>query len=539
MTDNQASPQAPNSNLPQAKVHRRGFTWIWLIPIVCLGIVGWLAWQHFSAMGPTITITFQRADGLEAGRTLIKHKSVTVGVVKSIELSDDLNHVIVTAEMDNSVEDYLGKDAKFWVVRPRFNAGNITGLDTLVSGSYIVMRPAKGDEETDFKGLENPPVDVYDVPGQRFTLHTDHLAALDEGSAIYYHGIDVGTVLGYKLNDKGDSISVFIFVRAPYDKFVTQETRFWNASGIDVTTGANGLEIKTESFRALLTGGITFDTPTNSLGAPVAQDYSFPLYESQRESEADPRGPHFYYLIDFPGSVHGLSVRAPVELNGIRIGRVVDISQHIDISTGAVRTPVTVEIEQEQLTLTGSSPKHNNMPPLDAMNYALDQIIRKGIRAQLATGSLLTGQRFVQMSFHPESPPAKLIVGGGPAAIPAVEGGTLDDATRSATVLLQHLDKTVDRVDTLMENLNQLTGPGPNDLQETVKDLDRVLNNVDGDLRPLGTQLPQLLKELKNTARSATSLLDYVDQNPQALLLGRSNSAAAPASDQSPTESQE
>ena len=529
----------PARQTPQADIRQRGFSWIWLVPIVALGVVAWLGWQHFASKGPTITIEFNRGEGLEAGKTQIKHKSVPVGMVKSVELSKDLSHVVVTAEMDNVVDGFLGKDTKFWVVRPRFSAGNISGLDTLVSGSYIVVRPAKGDREGgNFKGLENPPVDVQDVPGTRYTLHTNRLRAVDEGSTIYYRGIEAGTVLGYRMDDDGLGIEIYVFVREPFAKFVTNETRFWNASGIEFQPTTNGLEVKTESFRALLAGGLTFDTPDGYDRTPAKADSAYRLYDSEREAKADPRGPHFPYMIQFAGQVHSLNIDAPVELMGVHVGRVTGIDQEIDAKTGAVRTPITIEIEQDRLKTLGKKLDGTQA----GMNGMIDAMVRHGIRAQLASGSLVTGLKFIQLAQSDDAPLARLMQGGKYPEIPAGSAGGLDDVTAGASKLLKHVDVVVGHADELVGNLAKLTGSGHNELQDTVKglnntvkDLDRVLNNLDADVRPLGTQLPQLLKELKNTARSATSLLDYVDRHPQSLLLGRTDDGSSSGSDSSDT----
>ena len=149
-------------------------------------------------------------------------------------LSGDMQQVLVTVAMDRSMSDWLGKNTQFWVVRPRITSGNISGLDTLVSGAYVAMQPDKGEETYDFAGLENPPVTLNDVPGKHFTLHASRLAALDEGSSIYYHGIEVGAVQGYRMTESGDQIDIYVFVRDPYTKLITTTTRFWNASSVDL-----------------------------------------------------------------------------------------------------------------------------------------------------------------------------------------------------------------------------------------------------------------------------------------------------------------
>ena len=292
-----------------------------------------------------------------------------------------------------------------------------------------------------------------------------------------------------------------MFVRDPYAKLVGTATRFWNASAFDLNATVNGFEVKTESFRALLTGGVAFDTQPGIANKPADPNAEFKLYDSERISNADPQGEHYYYIVNFPGDTHGLNVRAPVQLNGFDIGRVVDISQQIDLGSGDVRTPVTIELEVNRMVIIPPDAKQKLTPQI-AMNQALDNMIKKGMRAQMGNASLLTGLRYVQFNMLDGQPPARLIVKQGhPAEIPAITSGTMEDVTRDAHKLLTDADGTV-------------------------KDTDRVLNNVDADLRPLGSQLPQLLDALKNMVRSANSLLEYVDQHPNSLIFGRSSSEA-------------
>ena len=235
------------AELPHATIRKPGFNFIWLVPVAALAVVLWLGWHNFSSRGPTITITFSQAGSLEAGRTKIKLKEVEVGTVTGIALNKDLSQVIVTAQMDKSVSDFLADGAKFWVARPRFSAAGITGLDTLVSGAYIVMQPGQGDSQSAFKGLDEPPMDQPDSAGHRYTVHTSRLGALSQGSTVYYRGLDVGAVEGYKLNEKGDDIAVYVFVRAPFDHLVSKETRFWNASSVQISPSANGDRDKNRS----------------------------------------------------------------------------------------------------------------------------------------------------------------------------------------------------------------------------------------------------------------------------------------------------
>ena len=266
MNDPNSGQTAPE--VPQAAVGgRRRFSLVWLIPIVAAIAGAWLVYTTFAERGPTITITLQAASGLEPGKTPIKYRDVQLGLVESVMLSDDLQRVVVTARMEKAAEKELRDETQFWIESARITAAGVSGLGTLLSGAYIGMRPGAGKPTRHFVALETPPVYQVDVPGKRLTLHAEKLGSVSPGSPIYFRGIEAGSVLGYHLDENGKDVSIFAFVRAPYDAFVRQDSRFWNASGIDVSLTAAGVNVRTESLQAILGGGIAFDT--RSAEAPV------------------------------------------------------------------------------------------------------------------------------------------------------------------------------------------------------------------------------------------------------------------------------
>jgi paraquat-inducible protein B len=217
---------------PSARLRqRRWFSWVWLVPLLAAAIVIWLAIRALAERGPLISISFTDAQGLQAGDTKIRHKDVDLGTVESISLTRDMSRVIVHARMRRSMIPYLTSGTRFWIVRPRVDASGITGLSTLVSGAYIDMYPASGQPQRSFVGLDEPPVLTPDTPGRSFTLHTDDLGSLTGGSPVSYHGVDVGEVEGFALDAAGKQISVYAFVRAPYEKLVNAQSRFWNSGG--------------------------------------------------------------------------------------------------------------------------------------------------------------------------------------------------------------------------------------------------------------------------------------------------------------------
>ena len=242
MTKNNA---LEDDQIPTAiiETNNRRISIVWLIPIIALLVGFWLAYTTFSKMGPTITIMFKSAKDLEAGKTRIKYKDVDLGKVTTIELNGDLSHVVVTAEMSKQAEKLLSNNTKFWVVRAKVAATGISGLGTLFSGAYISMDPgAPGNPLKNFKGLEDPPAVTTDAPGLSFFLQASRRGSIEKGSPIFYRQIEVGQVTDYHLSDDGTSVNLQVFINDPYHKFVYQNTRFWNASGVEFALNTEGIK---------------------------------------------------------------------------------------------------------------------------------------------------------------------------------------------------------------------------------------------------------------------------------------------------------
>ena len=295
--------------VPEADIRtkKRRISIVWLVPLVAVFIGGWLVYKALSEKGPTITITFKSADGLEAGKTKIKYKDVELGLVNSIVLSKDLSQVIVTAELVKQAENFISENTRFWVVRARVAAGGVSGLGTLFSGAYIGLDPGKPGKRQQFQGLEVPPVVTTDLPGSHFVLRAPSLGSLNVGAPVFFRRIEVGQVVSYQLDEDGQAVTIQVFVHDPHHKLVFKNTRFWNASGLDVTIGADGIRVDTEAFVTLMVGGIAFDTPLNmEPGEPAEQNDVFDLYQN-RESISEKTYAHkTQWLLYFDGGVRGL-----------------------------------------------------------------------------------------------------------------------------------------------------------------------------------------------------------------------------------------
>ncbi|HME70607.1 MAG TPA: MlaD family protein, partial [Myxococcota bacterium] len=384
-------PNAPLPPIPESRAVGRRQTrlsLVWIIPIVAAIAGAWVAVTRILAEGPKITIVFRSAEGLEAGKTQIHYNGVDVGTVTTIRLSEDHLRVIITAQMAPKTQSFLVDDTKFWVVRPRISGASVTGLGTLISGAYIGMEIGQsGVSKRNFVALENPPVVTIETPGRFFSLKAPDLGSLDNGTPIYFRRLQVGQVTSYELEPDGKSLNVKVFVNAPYDQYVTPNTRFWQASGIDVSLSASGLSVQTQSLLSILVGGIAFETPAEGPVLPAADaETQFPLFPNRAEAFRLPaRNPQTYLLV-FKQSVRGLTVGAPVEFNGIPVGEVVAVRAQFDAKTYEFSVPVTIRVDPQSLGV-----KVIDMGPMDfadAHRKVIDTLVSRGLRAQLRSGSL-------------------------------------------------------------------------------------------------------------------------------------------------------
>lgn len=496
--------------LPEAIARAKpGFSMIWLIPLVAVLIGSWLVYKTISEKGPTITIKFKDAAGLEPGKTKVKYRAVEMGQVRSVTFSKDLSHVIVTVEMDKNAEHHLTQGTKFWVVRPRISATNITGLDTLVSGSYIEFEPGSGNPAIEFTGLEKPPVIKLDEPGRKFVLKSESLGSLGAGSAIYYREIQVGNVLGYEMDEGNKNVNVHIFVKAPHDQLVKESTKFWNISGIDVSLDADGIKVSTQSLEALIGGGISFETPMRSEKEPVEENFVFRLFKNYKATQ-ETFTEQAFFIMYFDGSVRGLKKGAPVEFKGIRVGTVKEIRMEIDGETMAIRIPVVIVIEPERIKRIGKKSGPNRNVPL---------LIKKGLKARLQTGTLLTGQLYVELDLFPEIPIKRVGGNSNYVEIPTIPSA-LDEMTESATEILADikklpLDKLVVNLITTVQGINKLVrseelAESATNLNQSLKSFKNLADNMDGKL---GT----VTKDISDTSKDVRTLVKGVNEQIEPL----------------------
>ncbi len=534
---------------------------IWLIPILALLMGGWLTFRHLEEEGTVVTIVFDSAEGIAAGKTEIRYRDVSVGMVEDISFSDDLSRVIVTATLNREMRDHLGEDTRFWVVRARLSVNEIQALGTLLSGVYIGMDPGEGggSGRTAFEGLENPPVLLADDQGSRFVLHSDSLYSYDIGVPVYYRHMQVGEIIDYRLEDNGQSFTIELFVKAPFDKLVHDNTAFWNAGGLDVKLGADGVEVDSQSLVSILIGGVAFDNIEQSPGEQATSGSEFTLHARRADAVVASRAELREYRLYFDGSARGLNVDAPVTLRGITVGRVTDVALEYHKKLASFRIPVMVEVDSKKIRVV-----EEGATGLDTMDDQL--LVDFGMRAQLRSGNLVTGQLLVDFDFYPDAEPAELLFEDGYTVLPTVPSPL--DALKQSLIgfldrvneipierMISNLDQVLVEVRELVASANALVESA--DLAATlekinglVSDADALVNSADlgstlasvreatgrlesamgqaetmfaayGEDSALYQQAVKMLEELSLATRSLRQMADYIERHPEALLKGK------------------
>ncbi|MCX2898066.1 intermembrane transport protein PqiB [Pseudomonas mandelii] len=537
VTDGPLAPgQAP------IKTRRFSVSLVWIVPIVAVLVGISLVVHSILQEGPTITITFKTGDGLTANKTEVKYRNVVIGHVSDVELSGDQKSVNATVKLAKQAESFTREDSKFWVVRPRIGAGGVSGIDTLLSGDYIGADIGQANARAkNFKGMENPPPITYGEPGKRFTLHTQDLGSLDIGSPVYYRKIPVGQVVAYALDADGKGVNIDVFVHSPNDAYVTENTRFWNASGIDVSVGANGFALKTESLSSLLVGGIAFRAPEYSPDdKPAAEEYAYELFPDQQTALAPPNGKPQYLSLRFDQALRGLKVGAPVEFLGTEFGKVVSVNLDFDAQKRTFPVNVGIVIYPQRLgTAHTKMLKVLSHDPNDeaAGIRLMGTFVENGLRAQARSGNLLTGQLYIALDFYPKAPKVAFDASARPVSIPTIPG-SLEEIQGKLEAMVDKINKLpIERIaNNLDANLVELrkgltqfnakTLPG---VQSTLADVSKTLQSANSTLAedsPQREQLSETLDDLGRTSRSLRDLADYLGRHPESLIRGRPNNAA-------------
>ena len=537
MTDPAALPQATVDTLRRFRIPL-----VWVIPLVAALIGVFLAVHTWYQQGPSITIRFKTGEGLEAGKTRIKYKDVDVGQIDSVSLSEDGSHVIAGARLARSADHLLVDDTRFWMVSARVSGSAVSGLGTLLSGTYVGLDAGKSTETRhDFTALDDAPVVSFDVPGRYFVLHAETLGSIGVGTPVYFRRMPAGQVTGYRLGEQGKRIEVRVFIKAPYDRFVTRDTRFWNAGGVDVKLGADGVQVNTESLTAILAGGLAFLTPADSPDEPAAAEQTFRLFPTREEAIRRQLDERQHYTLRFAESVRGLSVGAPVDFRGITIGEVVAIQPQLNPGKADISMQVEVSLQPGRLRTRGSKSRlpagATSEDP--AFRAFVDQLVAKGLRGQLRSGNLVTGQLYVALDFFPGAGPARPDWQASPPRLPT-QRGSLDELQTTLMRIVTRLDKLP--IEEIGTDTRKLLASLQRSVDETEALIQRIDKLADGEVRgtlaearaaiadtrklvasdaPLQQDLRASLQELGRAAQALRHLADTLDRHPEALLRGK------------------
>ncbi|MFC2992826.1 intermembrane transport protein PqiB [Halomonas tibetensis] len=508
MSDLPRGEPAPEQDQHKAKPSPQArFSPIWIVPIVAIVIGMWLVYDNYRSRGPQVTLVMANAEGIEAGSTLIKTRNVQVGRVERVNLSEDLATAVITARMSPDTEGMLVEDSRFWVVKPRVGREGISGLGTVLSGAFIQLEPGSSDAASrEFQVSDQPPVAPAGAAGLRINLISQLGNSLRVGDPVTYHGYTVGRVEDATFDAQTRRMQHRIFIEAPYNTLVTDSTRFWSASGVDMRLDSEGFRVNVESFEALLGGGVTFGVPEDlPLGGPVEPDVTFNLYPDEDSARQGTFNRYLEYVLLVDDSVRGLSRGAPVEFRGVRIGTVAAVPWNFNAPQPEGRTgfsiPVLIRIEPQRLGI------ENQDVDLPEWRDRLDRLFTSGLRASLKSGNLLTGAMFVDLNFNSDlanQHVAETFV--DKTVFPTVSGGF---------ALIQS------QVTDLLVKLNDL------EIEPLLAGLDRNLAASEamlGEVRELATSLSTLVEDpgTREVPANLNATLDELRETLQGLSPGSS-----------------
>ena len=537
MTDSPKNPVSEDQSLePKPKVGRRpkrNLAWVWLIPLVAALIGASIVWREWASRGPQIEISFRSANGIEQGKTQIKYRDVIIGQVTEIRLSEDRENVIVTAQLDKDAEALANDKTQFWVVKPTIGVTGVSGLATLLSGSYIEAdtdaKTSDKPRKLSFVGLEQPPPITSDRPGSVFRLRAKTRGSIEPGTPIYYLRIPAGVVTQYHLDDDGNHVDIDVFIDDPYDKYVNGNTRFWNESGIQVGIGASGLELQVGSLASLLSSGLAFSSFGPKTELP--DDHVFRLFGSVQDARMLPQGPAVPVVMRFNQSTRGLETGASIDFHGLHIGVVDHVELDLDQTDKTFFTRVKATLYPAML---GAAYEHFKIKDRDPKTLAkqIQLAIELGMRAQLQQTSLITGGVYIQLVNHPKTPVTTVFDGKFPINIPTIPAQTLDDIQRQVSEIIAHIQKipfeqigqdlevTLKDISTMTKNINQTLTPEFRAALEKVQGSLDEFNRLLQSSNDIPVQVEQTIQELDEVLRSTRQLVDEVRERPNALLFG-------------------
>ena len=557
---------ASESSIPTPLIFRKNrmrLSLVWIVPLVALVVGGALLVRTWLEVGPRIEIEFRNAESLEPGKTEVRYKEVVIGRVEAVSLRDDRSRVIATVQLNRSAAPIAVQDTGFWVVRPRVALAGVSGLGTLFSGAYIgVDAGVMTQPRKQFIGLEVPPFVLRGEPGRSFVLRAPNLGSLDVGSPVLYRRTPVGRVVGFTLLPDQDELSVKVFIESPYDRLVTPQSRFWNASGVDLTVSAGGLTLNTQSVATVIAGGVAFEqAPDTPKSPPAEANAAFTLFGDRRSAMAPPDGAALSLRLVFSGSVRGLVIGAPVDFLGVEIGNVRSIALQQGAPGQRFPVLVTADIYPLRFGKLRGVPGTPTASESGSNLAFLQRLVDSGLRGQLRTGNLLTSQLYVALDFMAASAPKSKVVlladAEGGIALPTMPG-TLSELQPQVARIVETLSKipfvdiaasvqtTLNQVNTAVASIDRLAPDAQKALvgvQTTLTEVQRTLGSAQASMQridrnllddnaPIQRQVELTLSEVQRAAQSLRVLTDYLQLHPEAVVRGKP--ADAPVQAQPP-----
>lgn len=533
---------------------------IWIVPIVALLIGLWLIYDNYTRVGKQITLSMTNAEGIEAGKTKIKVHSVDIGQVEQVTLSDDLSHIEVLARITPKAQPMLVKDTQLWVVKPRIGLEGISGLNTVISGSYIQLQPGKDQEETDhFTVLDQPPISLNGAKGVHVNLEGKVGNALRVGDPVTYQGLRVGRVVSATFDPKQRKMQHELFIEHPYDVLVTENSRFWTAVGIDVKLDAEGFKANIPTVESLIAGGVSFGHPDDTpMGQPVRSETKFELFANEEAARQQTYAQYIEYVLLVDDTVRGLTKGAPVEFRGLRIGTVMNVPWKFNSPERKkdfrYAIPVLIHLEPGRLT-------DNGQADLAEWKTRIGHMLDRGLHATLKSGNLLTGSVYVDLNVGPkghkpykrerfEGLPVLPTSATSLAQIEQKLSDLLDKLNRlNVEPVLSGLDKNLQQSEITMKDIRALSVQvnqfiSQPDLQQMPANLNKTMQEVQATLKglspdsPAYQELTSTLQRLDKALRDIQPLARTLNEEPSAVLFGRKPGndpvPQAPANQQAP-----
>lgn len=520
----------------------RAISAIWIIPIVTAIVGLWIIYSHFADRGTPFTLLAKDASGIVAGKTVIKNRSVDIGIVDEVTLSKDFEKVVIKGRIYNDMEPLLKNDSIFWVVKPEIGRDGVTGLGTILSGVYIEL--ASGNDTHSFKNnpfilSDNPPLSDPSIKGIRVNLESDQNGVIPRGASVMFHGYRVGNVETSEFDVDSRKMKYQIFITKPYDALVTQNVRFWKEGGIDLSLSSSGASLNVPSLDVLMSGGISFDLPDGSkLGAPAEQHAVYKLYEDKKSIQDSQYIEYKEFLIMLSESISGLAEGAPVEYHGIRLGTVSKVPFYTAEMLNKTfilnqKVPVLIRIEPDRLSELVDE-------KIDIATLIMDEQ-KNGLRASLKTSNMFTGALYIDLDFYPELKNkynAKLSTLYGYNTIETTSTGIAQIQAKVMQLLdnfnnlplnntMTEFNKSLASTQRLINSLNQIMASNemqniPKDLQETLRTLNETMKGIQPGSE-LNKQMNESLQKVQQMMDELTPLLNTLNDKSNALIFSAPN----------------